>query len=139
MVGLLNILEGKDSNLKALRTRIRNARNEAYNAKDWATRDALGYELDKAVVGAISPYIEKYGAENVLGNNEVLDYLSDWFIVPDDFIKPKRGKYVSLANSGSTQEAFVRPYIKYVFGLPTNYYSYSDVSLTNPSLGDFGR
>lgn len=139
MVGLLNILEGKDSNLKALRTRIRNARNEAYSAKDWATRDALGYELDKAVVEAISPYIEKYGAENVLGNNEVLDYLSDWFIVPDDFIKPKRGKYVSLANSGSTQEAFVRPYIKYVFGLPTNYYSYSDVSLTSPSLGDFGR
>lgn len=139
MVGLLNILEGKDSNLKALRTRIRNARNEAYNAKDWATRDALGYELDRAVVEAISPYIEKYGAENVLGNNEVLDYLSDWFIVPDDFIKPKRGKYVSLANSGSTQEAFVRPYIKYVFGLPTNYYSYSDVSLTSPSLGDFGR
>ena len=139
MVGLLNVLEGKDSSLKALRTRIRNARNEAYNAKDWATRDALGYELDRAVVEAISPYIEKYGAENVLGNNEVLDYLSDWFIVPDDFIKPKRGKYVSLANSGSTQEAFVRPYIKYVFGLPTNYYSYSDVSLTSPSLGDFGR
>jgi len=139
MVGLLNILEGKDSSLKALRTRIRNARNEAYNAKDWATRNALGYELDKAVVEAISPYVEKYGAENVLGNNEVLDYLSDWFIVPDDFIKPKRGKYVSLANSGSTQEAFVRPYIKYVFGLPTNYYPYSDVSLTSPSLGDFGR
>lgn len=139
MVGLLNILEGKDSNLKALRTRIKNARNEAYNAKDWTTRNALGYELDKAVVDAISPYIERYGAENVLGNSEVLDYLSDWFIVPDDFIKPKRGKYVSLSNSGSTQEAFVRPYIKYVFSLPTNYYSYSDTSLTSPSLGDFGR
>lgn len=139
MVGLLNVLEGKDSSLKALRTRIKNARNEAYNAKDWTTRNALGYELDKAVVDAISPYIERYGAENVLGNSEVLDYLSDWFIVPDDFIKPKRGRYVSLANSGSTQEAFVRPYIKYVFGLPTNYYSYSDTSLTSPSLGDFGR
>lgn len=139
MVGLLNILEGKDSNLKALRTRIKNARNEAYNAKDWTTRNALGYELDKAVVDAISPYIERYGAENVLGNSEVLDYLSDWFIVPDDFIKSKRGGHVSLANSGSTQEAFVRPYIKYVFGLPTNYYSYSDASLTSPSLGDFGR
>lgn len=139
VVGLLNILEGKDSNLKALRTRIKNARNEAYNAKDWTTRNALGYELDKAVVDAISPYIKRYGAENVLGSNEVLDYLSDWFIVPDSFIKPKRGRYVSLANSGSTQEAFVRPYIKYVFGLPTNYYSYSDTSLTSPSLGDFGR
>lgn len=139
MVGLLNILEGKDSNLKALRTRIRNARNEAYYAKDWATRDALGYELDKAVVDAISPYIERYGAETVLGNSEVLDYLSDWFIVPDSFIKSKRGGHVSLANSGSIQEAFARPYIKYVFGLPTNYYSYSDTSLTSPSLGGYGR
>lgn len=139
MVGLLNILEGKDSKLKALRTQIKNARNKAYDAKDWTTRDALGYELDKAVVDAISPYIERYGAENVLGNSEVLDYLSDWFIVPDSFIKSKRGGHVSLANSGSTQEAFVRPYIKYVFGLPTNYYSYSDTSLTSPSLGEFGR
>ena len=139
MVGLLNILEGKDSKLKALRTQIKNARNKAYDAGDWTTRDALGYELDKAVVNAISPYVERYGAENVLGNSEVLDYLSDWFIVPDSFIKSKRGGHVSLANSGSTQEAFVRPYIKYVFGLPTNYYSYSDTSLTSPSLGEFGR
>lgn len=140
MVNLLNILEGSDSTLKNLRTRIKNARNAAYDAKDWDTRDALGYELDKRVIEAISPYIERYGAENVLGTNEVLDYLSDWFIVPDDFIKTKRGKNVSLGNSASTQEAFVRPYIKYVFGLPTNYYSYSDTKLTSPSLGEeFGR
>lgn len=139
MVNLLNILEGKDSSLKNLRTKIKDARNKAYEAKDWDTRDALGYELDKQVINAISPYIEKYGAENVLGTNEVLDYLSDWFIVPDDFIKTKKGKYVSLGNNASTQEAFVRPYIKYVFGLPTNYYSYSDTSLTSPSLEDFGR
>lgn len=140
MVNLLNILEGSDSTLKNLRTKIKNARNAAYDAKDWDTRDALGYELDKRVIEAISPYIKRYGAENVLGTNEVLDYLSDWFIVPDDFIKTKRGKNVSLGNSASTQEAFVRPYIKYVFGLPTNYYSYSDTKLTSPSLGEeFGR
>ena len=139
MVNLLNILEGKDSEMTTLRKQVKEARNQAYNSGDWTTRDKLGYDFDTKVVEAISPYIEKYGAANVLGNNEVLDYLSDWFFVPDSFKKTKRGKNVSLANSGSTEEAFVRPYIKYVFGLPTNYYTYSETSLTSPSLGDVGR
>ena len=139
MVNLLNILEGKESNLVNLRKKVRDARSAAFEAKDYAKRDKLGYEFDKQVINAISPYINKYGAENILGTNEVLDYLSDWFFVPDSFKRTKRGKYVSLANSGQTDEAFVRPFIKYVFGLPTNYYSYSDTALTSPSLEGLGR
>lgn len=135
MVDLLNILEGKDSNLTNYRKRIKDARSKAYDAKDWDTRDALGYELDKKVIEAISPYIEKYGAENVLGNTQVLDYLSDWFIVPDDFIRSKKNKYVSLGNNASTQEAFVRPFIKYVFGLPTNFSSYRDARYNSLEIG----
>ena len=111
-VDLLNILEGKNSNLKALRTQIKNARNQAFEAQDWDTRDALAYELDKQILQAISPYIEQYGAENVLGNTDVLEYLSEWFIVPDDFIRSKKGKYVSLGNNASTQKACVQPFIK---------------------------
>lgn len=139
MVNLLNIIEGKGSNLKTLRTKVKKAREEAFKAKDYTTRDQLGYDFDLKVVEAISPYIEKYGAENVLGTSDVLDYLSDWFFVPDDFKRTKRGGYVSLGHNASTEEAFVRPYIKYLFGLPTNYYTYSETSLTSPSLGDFER
>ena len=139
MVNLLNIIESKGSNLKALRTKVKKAREEAFKAKDYTTRDQLGYDFDLKVVEAISPYIEKYGAENVLGTSDVLDYLSDWFFVPDDFKRTKRGGYVSLGHNASTEEAFVRPYIKYLFGLPTNYYTYSETSLTSPSLGDFER
>lgn len=135
MVDLLNILEGKDSTLTDYRKKIKDARSKAYDAKDWDTRDALGYELDKKVIEAISPYIEKYGAENVLGNTQVLDYLSDWFIVPDDFIRSKKNKYVSLGNNASTQEAFVRPFIKYVFGLPTNFSSYRDAKYNSLEIG----
>lgn len=137
MVNLLNILESKGSGLTSLRSQVKKARNQAYETGDWTTREKLGYDFDKKVVEAISPYIEKYGAENVLGSNEVLDYLSDWFFVPDSFKRTKKGKYVSLGNSGSTEEAFVRPYIKYVFGLPTSYYSYSETSLTSPKIGEF--
>lgn len=139
MVSLLNLLEGKGSNMKNLRTQVRNARSAAYDAKDYDLADKIGYEFDLKVVDAISPYIEQYGAENVLGTSEVLDYLSDWFFVPDNFKKTKRGGYVSLGNNASSQEAFVRPYIKYLFGLPTNYSSYSETSLTSPSLGEFWR
>ena len=132
-VDLLNILEGQDS-LKSLRNQIKNARSQAFDAKNYDIADKLGYELDRRVIARIKPYIDQYGAENVLGNTEVLDYLSDWFIVPDEFIRTKKGKYVSLAHNASSQEAFVRPFIKYIFGLPTNYYSYSDTNLTGPSL-----
>lgn len=136
MVDLLNILESKDSGLVNLRSKVKKARSDAYKAGDWDTRDALGYEFDKKVIEAISPYIEQYGAENVLGNTQVLDYLSDWFFVPNDFKKTKRGGYVSLANNAQTDEAFVRPYIKYVFGLPTNYSSYKDTNYKSLELGE---
>lgn len=132
-VDLLNILEGQDS-LKTLRNQIKSARSQAFDAKNYDIAEKLGYELDRRVIARIKPYIDQYGAENILGNTEVLDYLSDWFIVPDEFIRTKKGRYVSLANNASSQEAFVRPFIKYIFGLPTNYYSYSDTSLTGPSL-----
>lgn len=133
-VDLLNILEGKDSTLKNLRAQIKNARSQAFAAKAYDVADGLGYELDRRVVAKIKPYIDQYGAENILGNSEVLDYLADWFIVPDSFIRTKKGKYVSLGNNASTQEAFVRPFIKYVFGLPTNYSSYNDSTLTGAQL-----
>ena len=134
-VDLLNILEGKNSNLKTLRAQIKNARSQAYEAQDWDTRDALAYELDKQILQTISPYIEQYGAENVLGNTDVLEYLSEWFIVPDDFIRSKKGKYVSLGHNASTQKAFVQPFIKYIFGLPTNFSSYNDAKITPTELG----
>lgn len=134
-VDLLNILEGKNSNMKNLRTQVKNARNQAYEAQDWDTRDALAYELDRQILQAISPYIEQYGAENVLGNTDVLEYLSEWFIVPDDFIRSKKGKYVSLGNNASAQKAFVQPFIKYIFGLPTNFSSYNDARITPTELG----
>lgn len=136
MVDLLNILEGKTSNLTSYRSQIKNLRNQAYEAGDWDTRDALAYELDKKVIEAISPYIERYGAEYVLGNSDVLSYLSEWFIVPDDFIRTKKGKYVSLGNNASTQKAFVQPFIKYIFGLPTNFSSYNDTKITPKAIGE---
>lgn len=132
MVGLANIIESADSKLSAIRKEIKNARNAAWQARDYDTRDALGYEFDKLVINAISPYIEKYGAENVLASDDVLDYLAEWFMVPSDFKVTKKGKFVSLGNNAQADEAFVRPFIKFVFGLSTGYFPQYEAQLNNP-------
>ena len=73
------------------------------------------------ILSAIKPYVERYGADEVLTNGSVLDYLEEWFFVPTSYMKSKYGKNVSLAHNASKQRAFVRPYIKDLFGVSTVY------------------
>ena len=71
-----------------------------------------------------------------VGGCIVLDYLEEWIIVPNNWMKTKYGKNVSLSHNASKQRAFVRPYIKYLFGLDTNYSSYNDdINRINRSAG----
>lgn len=128
-VAIANIIEGKDSNIKKMHTLASNQREEARKAQNWDLREAIGYEYNKQLVNAIKPYVNQYGAENVLGNSKVLDYLEDLVFVPSDFIKTKKGGYVSLANNASTQRAFARPYLKWLFGVDTGYSDYKDIDL----------
>lgn len=121
MVGLKNILEGKNTNLYSARSAARTARSAAANAGNWDEYDRLGLVFDEQVLSLIAPYVEQNGADAVLQNSTVLDYLRDWFFVPSNYMKSKYGKNVSLAHNASKQEAFVRPYIKELFGLSTAY------------------
>ena len=121
VIGFKNILEGKGSNLYSARSQARTARSAAANAGDWDEYDRIGLMFDEQVLNAISPYVEKYGAEEMLYSNQVLEYLKDWFFVPSSYMKSKYGKNVSLAHNASKQAAFVKPYIKELFGLSTEY------------------
>ena len=125
-VNLRNLIENGSTDLKSARTAMYAARNAAYAAGDWDAYDKAGYDYDIQVINTIAPYINRYGAENVLGNSDVLDYLEEWIIVPNNWMKTKYGKNVSLSHNASKQRAFVRPYIKYLFGLDTDYSSYND-------------
>lgn len=136
-VDLQNLLEGKDSSLKTARQTARDARSAAYAAKDYDTAEKIGAEFDALVIDKIAPYINRYGAENVIGDSNVLEYLEDWFFVPSSYIRTKNNKYVSLAHNASTQRAFVRPYIKELFGLSSLYSSYSDLEKINLPAGSF--
>ena len=120
-VGLRNIVEGKVNDLSGARSAAYDARNAAANAGNWDEYDKIGLRFDEQVLNTIAPYVKRYGAENVLSNSSVLDYLEEWFFVPSSYMKSKYGKNVSLAHNASKQRAFVRPYIKQLFGLSTSY------------------
>lgn len=120
-VGLMNIIESKDSNLSALKSQVYDAREKAANSKNWDEYDRLGLAFDEKILAKIAPYVESHGAKDVLTNSAVLDYLEEWFFVPTSYMKTKYGKNLSLAHNASKQRAFVRPYIKDLFGVGTGY------------------
>lgn len=120
-IGLRNLIEGDLSTLASERSAAYDAREAAAEAKNWDEYDRIGLVFDDKIIDAISPYVKRYGAENVLTNSSVLDYLEEWFFVPTSYMKSKYGKNVSLAHNASKQRAFVRPYIKDLFGVNTGY------------------
>ena len=134
-VGLRNLVEGITSNLKSARSAASSARSAAIEAGDYDRYDQIGADFDARVIKAIDPYIKEYGAENVLNNSSVLDYLEEWFFVPSSFMRTKKGRYVpSLANNASKQRAFVRPYIKSLYGVNTGYTEKNYENLLNPEV-----
>lgn len=134
-VGLRNLIEGITSNLKSARSAAYSARSDAIASGDYDRYDQIGADFDARVIKAIDPYIKEYGAENVLDNSSVLDYLEEWFFVPSSFMRTKKGRYVpSLANNASKQRAFVRPYIKSLYGVNTGYTEKNYENLLNPEV-----
>ena len=120
-IGLRNLIESDLNNLNSERTAAYDAREVAANAKNWDEYDKIGLRFDDKIIDTISPYIKRYGADNVLTNSAVLDYLEEWFFVPTSYMKSKYGKNISLAHNASKQRAFKRPYIKQLFGVDTGY------------------
>lgn len=134
-VGLRNLIEGVTSDLKDARSAAYDARSAARAKKDYDSYDRIGADFDAKVVKAIDPYIKEYGAENVLNNSSVLDYLEEWFFVPSSFKRTKKGRYVpSLANNAQVDKAFVRPYIKSLYGVNTGYVEKNYENLLNPEV-----
>lgn len=134
-VGLRNLIEGVTNDLKNARSEAYDARSAAISSGNYDRYDQIGADFDAQVVKAIEPYINQYGAENVINNSSVLDYLEEWFFVPSSYMKTKKGRFVpSLAHNASKQRAFVRPYIKSLYGLSTGYTEKNYNSLLNPEV-----
>lgn len=122
--GLYKIFEKNSLNLDKsfydLRSEMYDARNAAYQRKDFTAADAIAYSYDQKVLAAVLNYIEKSGkdVEDVIDNTQVIEYLSDWIAVPSSFMKTKKGRYVpSLMEGAQKEKAFKKPFIKYLFGI----------------------
>lgn len=134
-VGLRNLIEGVTNNLKSARSAAYDARSAAMEARNYDLYDQIGADFDAEVVKAITPYVNEYGADNVLSNSSVLDYLEEWFFVPSSYMKTKKNRYIpSLAHNASKQRAFVRSYIKSLYGVDTGYNASERESLLNPEV-----
>lgn len=134
------------ANIKALATQnnlwkkhdaMMNKVNAIYNKgklsnADYDAIDELYVNWNAEVMDALAPYIEEMTPEAAINNNQVLDYLDGLIEVPGDFKKDKYGRYVtnSKLGNGSATQAYIRNYIKYVFGVNDTAYSsgknYSD-------------
>jgi hypothetical protein len=111
---------GLDKSFYDLRNEMYEARNAAYNKKDYTGADAIAYDYDKKVLAVVLNYIEENdkNVDDVINNSQVIDYLSDWIAVPSSFMKTKKGKYVpSLMEGAQKEKAFKKPFIKYLFGI----------------------
>lgn len=121
MAHLANILEDTsdyDNSFVKLRNDVYDARDKAYDAKDYDTADALAYNYDMKVAMAIYPYLAEHGVAETLNRSSVMKYLKDWFIVPSEEQRTATGRYVpNLGEDSQKAEAFKKQFIKKIFGV----------------------
>lgn len=107
---------------------------------DYDAIDDLYVNWNAEVMSVLAPYIEEMTPEAAINNNQVLDYLDGLIEVPGDFKKDKYGRYVtnSKLGNGSATQAYIKNYIKYIFGVNDTSYSsgrnYSDRTNYNKEM-----
>lgn len=107
-----NSIQKARSDLKKRIDPIYQSGNPDYDAIDEAF-----LEYDKKVLEKVYPILEQYGVEDALEESSVMKYLKEWIRVPYEYRKTAKGRYVPKLKEGAqTEEAFKRPFIKYLFG-----------------------
>lgn len=99
---------------------------------DYDQIDNIYTSWNEEVMNTLAPYIERMTPEAAINNSNVLDYLDGLIEVPGSFKKDKYGRSVSdkKLGSGSAKQAYIKNYIRYIFGINDTGYSsgknYSD-------------
>lgn len=97
------------------------AKTNANNA-DYDKIDRLYEEYNSDLMKDLAPYIRQYGAENVVNNSQMLDSLADYFQIPNYAKGSLNTKYQDIKIPGSAKEAYIRNYIKAIFGVNDTQY-----------------
>ena len=114
--------DGTEDSLKNQLKAEKQAEQEYWNKSKMANADYNAIdELRKAynnkVVKALKNYMNAYGAEYILSNDAVMDYLEDIIRVPSAY-ETVKGKYVSSGGGKlNKQQGFAESYIKAIFGV----------------------
>lgn len=117
---------GKENSLKKQRKVESDAEQpywDKYNATgklssaEWDAIDDLRKAFNASVVLGLKEYMDTYGAESVLSNDAVIDYLSGVIKVPSAY-ETVNGRYISSGNGKlDKQSGFAESYIKAIFGV----------------------
>lgn len=106
------------NSLRKAKTDLNDALSEAYKTKDYDLADKLMVDYDYKVLQKVYPVIQEYGVEDALDEYAVMKYLKDWIRVPYEYRRTAKGRYVPKLKEGAqTEEAFKKPFIKYLFGI----------------------
>ena len=80
---------------------------------DYDELDRIALEWDGKLATLLLPYMEKNGL-SVLDNSMVIDLLDGYFIVPGEYERDNRGRYISASRLNKNR-GFAKSYIQLVF------------------------
>lgn len=84
---------------------------------EWNKIDELRKAYNSQVVLAIKDYVDSYGADYVLSDETVMDYLENIVKVPTEYEKVNNRYISSGGGKLNKQQGFARSYIKEIFGV----------------------
>lgn len=94
------------------------ALNEAWekyrSAKSTADKRKIAVEWDTKVAIAIAPYVQRYGATNIMKSSDVIDLLDGWLIIPSDYTR-YNGKSTYNPKNNTTR-GYSQQFLKDIFG-----------------------
>lgn len=107
-----------DNSLVKAKSDLNKALDKAYDVEDYDLADSLIVQYDYKVLEKVYPVLKEYGIEDALDEYAVMNYLKQWIRVPSEYMKTAKGRYVPKLREGAQkQEAFKKPFIKYLFGV----------------------
>lgn len=102
----------KDNDLYNKYQKIYNRLTPLYNSKDYNKVNELQLTWNGEVISAYKDVIDELTPEAVLSNNSAIDEIGRYMYVPYEYSK---GSY--LPNGGNKKRAYIREYVKYIYGV----------------------
>ncbi|MEE0871064.1 MAG: LPD38 domain-containing protein [Bacteroidaceae bacterium] len=92
---------------------------EKLSDSDYNKINSIYINWNAQVMSALAPYVQQMTPEAAINSSSVLDYLDGLIEVPSEFKKDRYGRYVTnrKLGEGSAKQAYVRNYIKKIFGV----------------------